>query len=246
MNCEEVLSRFPKARPPLPPAYQRVHDVQYKHNREGQTPASSLSQRMETWTHRVVSRDVRRSAGSAVTLEIGAGTLNHLPYELQTRVYDVVEPFEELYRNSPRLGRVRRVYADTAEIPDDVRYDRIISILTFEHICDLPEVVARCGQLLRPGGQLRVAIPSEGGLLWRLGWNLTTGLEFRLKYGLDYGVLMKHWHVNTADEIEGVLACFFRWIDRRLLGVSGPLSLYRFLACSSPDLDGCSAYLRSR
>ena len=65
-------------------------------------------------------------------------------------------------------------------------------------------VIALCGLLLKPQGQLRVAIPSEGTILWKLGWKMTTGVEFKWKYGLDYGTLMRYEHVNNAQEIENI------------------------------------------
>lgn len=44
--------------------------------------------------------------------------------------------------------------------------------------------------------------------MWKLGYTLSTGMEFKRKYGLEYEVLMKHEHVNTAKEIEEVLNYF--------------------------------------
>ena len=123
--------------------------------------------------HRKVAADVRRRR-NFTTLEIGAGTLNHLGYEPSSKSYDIVEPFEELYKGSPNRSRVANVYPDLDQIAGR-HFDRIISIATFEHLCNLPSVVARSGLLLAPGGTLRVAIPSEGTLLWTLGWKLTTG-----------------------------------------------------------------------
>ena len=55
----------------------------------------------------------------------------------------------------------------------------------------------------------QAGIPSEGGLLWWLGWRLSTGLGFYLRTGLDYGVLMRHEHVNNAQEIIAVVTHFF-------------------------------------
>jgi hypothetical protein len=75
-------------------------------------------------------------------------------------------------------------------------------------------------------------VPSEGTILWGLGWRFTTGLEFRFKYGLDYGVLMRHEHVNTAAEIEGVLRVFFMNVRRSVLGLSAGLSYYQFCECT--------------
>ena len=52
------------------------------------------------------------------------------------------------------------------------------------------------------------------------GWKMTTGLEFRLKHGLDYGLIMQHEHVNTAVEIEQVLEYFFSGLALRLFDIS--------------------------
>jgi hypothetical protein len=226
-----LFPQFPKTRPALPPEYLQVYEEQYKRNRQGKSAASAIAQRMEAWMHSRVAAGVRPGA---TTLEVGAGTLNHLPYEPSSDPYDIVEPAEFLYRGSPLLARVRNIYRDVRDIPPVVRYARIISIATFEHVCDLPEVVARCGLLLQPEGHLQVAIPSEGTPLWNLGWRFTTGLEFRLRHRLDYGVLVRHEHVNTAREIEQVLRGFFSSVRRRVLGVSRWLSLYQYYDCSSP------------
>ena len=64
--------------------------------------------------------------------------------------------------------------------------------------------------------------------------NYPTGLEFRSKYGLDYGVLMKHEHVNTAAEIESVLRYFFQSVDRAVFGLTASFSFYQFFECRSP------------
>jgi hypothetical protein len=183
---ENLLARFPKRRPELPEAYRSIYVDHYKRNRAGASTASSLAIKMEAWMHRKVAADVSGARNNFTTLEIGAGSLNHLGYEPSSQPYEVVEPFEDLYEGSPYRTRVAAVYRDLDDIADR-QFDRIISIATFEHLCDLPSVVARCGLLLAPCGNLRVAIPSEGTLLWTLGWKLTTGVEFRLRHGLSYG-----------------------------------------------------------
>ncbi len=236
-----ILNSFPKERSPLPPEFQAIYSEQYKENREGKSSASGLAQKMESWMHRKVAADVASGPGKS-TLEIGAGTLNHLPYETHSQPYDIVEPFHFLYESSPLMKRLENVYDDIAEIPNGKRYDRIVSIAAFEHICSLPEVVAKCGLVLSEGGCLRVAIPSEGTILWRLGYTLTTGLEFRRRYNLDYSVLMKHEHVNTAKEIELVLRHFFSKVGSNVFGVAKSLSFYQFYVCRKPRLDMCSEY----
>lgn len=229
----EILRRYPKRRPDLPEEHRRVYDEHYLANRNAHYRTTSVSSRMEAWMHRHVAKDLR--AGQAPsTLEVGAGTLNHLPYEPSVSTYDVVEPFQLLLDHSVHRGRIRHTYRTIAEVPVTQRYDRIVSIATFEHLEDLPDVVSRCVRLLAPGGQLRIGIPNEGTLLWRLGTTVT-GLEFRMKYGLDYQTLMRYEHVNTADEIEAVLRCFFHTVTVAVCGISRRLAFYRFLECGSPE-----------
>ena len=231
-DLASVLARFPKTRPALPPELAAIYERQYLENRAGATPAASASQRLERWLHRQVAADAK---GPPVpTLEIGAGTLNQLNYEPPNPAYDIVEPFEALYRDSPLKRQVREVFADVSDVPADRSYGRITSVAALEHICDLPLVLARAARLLSPDGVLRTAIPSEGGLLWKLGWTLTTGLEFRLRHGLDYGLMMAHEHVNDAFDIETLLRALFHEVSVRSFGVGRQLSLYRFLAARRP------------
>ena len=240
------FSDFPKTRPVLPSEYQKIYLRHIQENRRGESPASRMSTALEGWMHRRIARDVRKSNHGLSTLEIGAGTLNHLQYESHNEVYDIVEPAHYSFQDSPLLSRVRTIYDDVKEVQPDNRYDRIISIATFEHICNLPEVVARCGLLLKPGGQLRAAIPSEGGPLWKLGWKLTTGWEFKRRYGLDYEVIMRSEHVNTWREVADVLNYFFKSVECSYLGLSRTVSFYQIYICGAPDLLKCSDYLGVR
>jgi hypothetical protein len=194
--------------------------------------------------HRKVAADVASGPESS-TLEIGAGTLNQLPYEHKSNPYDIIEPFHSLFESSPHRNRVRHVYDDISEIPAGTKYDRIISIAAFEHICNLPEVIARSGLLLAEGGQLRCGIPSEGTIMWKLGYTFSTGLEFKRKYGLDYEVLMRHEHVNTAREIEEVLKYFFAHVTGSVFGLVKAVSFYQFYACRQPRIVRCSDYLKN-
>lgn len=238
-----MFEKFPKVRPPLSKAIADFYIQQYQSNREGHTAAASLAQKMEAWLHKQVASDLGQSEDAAkVTLELGAGTLNQLRYEPNVRTYDIVEPFKELYESSAILNRVRHCYSDIAEISAQQQYDRITSIAVLEHVCDLPDLIARSGNLLKPKGTFRASIPNEGTWLWTLGWKLTTGLEFKLKHGLDYGELMRHEHVNTAHEIEEVLQYFYAQVQCKVFGVSKSTAFYRYYECSEPILERCAAF----
>jgi len=238
LTNNRMFINFPKERPALPPEFQAIYADQYKENRDGGSKASGLAQKLESWMHRKVAADVQ-SGTEKSTLEIGAGTLNQLRYEKTSNPYDIIEPFGMLYENSAYLERVRNIYDDISAVPAEVRYDRITSIAAFEHICTLPDVVAKCGMLLADGGTLRVGIPSEGTILWKLGYTFTTGLEFKRKHGLDYEILMRHEHVNTAKEIEEVLTYFFSSVKGTAFGLTKSLSLYQFYECRTPRSTAC-------
>lgn len=249
ISIREILSKFPKTRPHLPDEIRAIHNAHYHKNREGLTPATSVSQRMESWLHRRVAHDVSilntSTFKSISTLEIGAGSLNQLPYEPNVGPYDIIEPFIDLYKNKSELSRIRNKFDDIDQISLDNKYDRITSIAALEHITNLPEVVAKSALLLSPNGRFRAAIPNEGTILWYLGWKLTTGIEFKLKYGLDYQKLMQHEHVNNAHEISKILSYFFKEVRTQSFGLNQALAFYLFYDCQQPDLDRCRSYLQS-
>jgi len=239
-----ILDKFPKQRIALPDAYQQIYHQHYLSNREGKYTTTSFSQKLEAWMHKKVASDIRHAKENQKTLEIGAGTLNQLAYEQTTGIYEIVEPFTELFQNSPHLSRINKIYRDIAEVPEQNKYERITSIATFEHIMDLPFVVAKAAEHLTDTGKLRVAIPNEGTVMWKLG-TLITGAEFKRKYGLDYQLLMKFEHVNTADDIEQVLKYFFNHVKCAVYGVSKSLAFYRFYECSNVKEKALNSYLNS-
>ena len=148
-----------------------------------------------------------------------------------------------MYQYSTRLKDIRNVFNDISEINIGEKYNRIISVAVLEHICNLPEVVARSGLLLKPAGHFRVAIPSEGEILWTLGWKLTTGLECKIRKKIDWGDYLKYEHVNTAKEIEEILRYFYKSVKMKMLGFSRKYSFYQFYDCKNPDLKKCKAFI---
>jgi SAM-dependent methyltransferase len=219
-----------KSRPQLPSAYQKIYADAYKSNRQGKGLASYLAQKMESWMHKEVAKS---KFEQNIVLELGAGTLNHYKYESSSQpTYDIVEPFTSLYQDASELNYIRSVYSDISMIPNENKYDRIISIATYEHVLDLDNLLVKSKELLKSDGLHVVAIPNEGHFMWTMGWFCTTGLAFRLKHGLDYSVIMKHEHVNTANEIENLLNYHYKIEKCNVFGVSKKLCLYRVYTCS--------------
>ena len=241
-SIDELLKTYPRSRPLLSSAHETIYVEEYKLNRGGQGLLYNTTQRLESWLHRMVARQ----AGNGTILELGAGSLNHVPYEAPDVLYDCVEPFLALYENSPHQSRIRNLYQDINDVSENARYDRILSIAVLEHLENLPSIVARSGLLLNDNGVFQGSIPTESGLLWGLSWRLTTGVAYRLRTGLDYATVMRHEHINNAREITAVLEYFFSKV--KVWRFPTPLfhvSFYTYLEAISPRHDRCIRYLKS-
>jgi hypothetical protein len=202
----------------------------------GSTCVTGLASKAESWMHRKIAK---RKTGGRI-LELGAGTLNHIPYEKGFNVYDFVEPFTELWSDSAMLSATTAQYSDIRDVPPGNRYDRILSVAVLEHLTDLPDIVSRSALLLDSSGSFQAGIPAEGGLLWGLAWRCVTGPAYRLRTGLDYSALMRHEHVNTAREILAVIGYFFENVRTWSFPVPHlHLSFYICLEATGPRVDLC-------
>ncbi len=235
---EALISSYPRERPKLSGGHQQLYLAEYSRNRLGRKGLPAIVASLESWMHRSV---VTHTIGRRI-MEIGAGTLNHLSYERDYGVYDAVEPFTELWKDSPQKEQISKIYNNISEVPLDMRYDQVISIAVLEHLTNLPRTVAQCALLLADGGEFRAGIPTEGGLLWGVAWRMTTGISFRMRTGLSYAAIMRHEHVNNADEILAVLQYLFREVEfRRFPTPAKHLSFYTVLCARTPYLDRCAS-----
>jgi hypothetical protein len=240
-----LFSKFPKLRPPLPQAYVAIHEQEYLANRTRGSLANRLARWLENWMHRRV-RDARTGPQEEL-LELGAGSLNHLPWERGYRAYDIVEPFRGLLEASTNLKLVRNAYARLDEVPEERKYDRILSVAVLEHMVDLPLEIALAGLRLREQGVFCAGIPSEGGRMWEWAWRYGTGTAYRRRTGLDYEVVMRHEHVNSAPEIEACVRAFFREVTIARFPLPAlSLSLYTFIRATGADTEACRRFIESR
>ena len=237
----DLLNTYPRHRLPLPEAHARYYHQEIVAGREGLSLGHRLVLLVESWMHRIVAR---KSEGQSV-LELGAGTLNHLQYENHFENYDVVEPFNYDYSKTPGQikNRIRHFYHDLSEIPLSQKYDRILSIAVLEHLENLPAIVAQSGLKLNPNGYFQAGIPSEGEFLWHACSNLSTGILFRLRTGLDYATLMQYEHINLASEIIQITEYFFKDVSiKRFPFAVKSASIYTYLEARNPIIERCQAY----
>jgi len=154
---------------------------------------------------------MRSYAAGQRTLEIGAGTGTHLPFE-PTGEYVALEASGELAAKIPRRDGLSVVVGDCEErLPwDDASFDRVLAIHLLEHLYNLPAALDEVARVLRPDGAFSVVIPCEGGALYSLGRRFTTKRIFEKRYQMPYEWMIRQDHCNTAREVLTELANRFR------------------------------------
>ncbi len=148
----------------------------------------------------------RSGAPGLKTLEIGAGTGDHLLYEkaADEQEYYALELREELAAGiRSRFPNVKLVIGDCQKKIDlpDSSIDRVLAIHVLEHLDNLPATLKEVARVLRPGGVFSVVIPCEGGFGYSLGRRFSSKRIFEKRYHTNYDWMISYDHVNTADEI---------------------------------------------
>ena len=244
LDIDTLLAQFPKVRPPLPDAYARIYTQYYQANRGGCTPASALAQRVESWLHRQVARDVRRPGTAAERHpEIGAGTLNHLPYEPATTrmtLSSPLRPCTPTRPGGPASAISGAICATCTCMPAMPASSPSPPSNTWR-----PCPWCWPGHRTTPRALRRPARghPERRHWLWRLGWHVAD----RTRVSPPVRPRLRRAHAPRArqhgPEIAALLRYFYGTVRQRVCGLSPAHSLYQFYAASDPRLDRCGAYL---
>ena len=234
MNILKLIKKFPKKRKALPKPLRKIFNSFYLKNRQ-----NFLSQMSERWLH--VSMDDRNK--NKRTLELGAGTLNHLRFESNDKQYDIIEPRKFLFKNSKYKKRINKSFKSINNVKNKY-YDRIISCAVLEHLTDLPEYLYISSLKMKKNGYQQHSIPCEGYPTWNLTWFLFSGVLFKIKYGYSFKIIQEYEHVNNFDEIISLIAFFYKDIKIRY---SYPLynkylSFYANLKFKNPNKENIRKY----
>lgn len=108
-------------------------------------------------------------------------------------------------------------------LPDD-SVDVIITFHQLEHIYYLESYLEELKRVLKPGGLLIGAVPTEGGLAWGFGRFLTSRRYVKNNMSFDYDKVICWEHPNFVDKIKNLLDAKFE----RVKQVKKPLGLLPF------------------
>ncbi len=139
------------------------------------------------------------------TLDIGAGTGEHLHYEnLKNLDYTALDLRPEMgARIQAAFPTVKVVIGDIQARLDfpELYFDRILAIHVLEHLPNLPKAVDEIARILQPNGTFSVLIPCDPGFAYSIGRNISARRLFEKRFKQSYDWFIASEHINRPDEI---------------------------------------------
>ncbi len=155
------------------------------------------------------------------TLEIGAGSGEHLAYEELTKeqeqnyiAVDIRENMISVLRS--RFPNIKAIIGDCQEPLDFEQgyFDRILAIHVLEHLPNLPQAVREIYRLCdKKRGVLSIVIPCEGSAAYTLARKISAQKVFEKRYKQSYKWLIEREHINLPEEIFEELAPYFKRVS---------------------------------
>lgn len=164
---------------------------------------TGLTGRFQIAGHRQIDRWAAHYTNKIV-LEVGCGHGHHLYYGHNHYARYIGLDIEHKF-----LGTLKNRFLDTRTVNGDVyqlpfqtnSIDCVLSVYNFEHLRQLPEALSEIWRVLKSDGELLIGLPTEGGMLYEVGRQLTSKRYMERKYGIDYDAVV-HWeHWNTCSEV---------------------------------------------
>jgi len=153
------------------------------------------------YCHRKLECFKRKEKYSKV-LEIGAGNTPHLDYlKHDYDEYFIAETSTYALEFYKEMKSVKAYSYDGVNLPfENNLFDRIIISHCLEHISEPEKFLFEAMNKLRNGGVLSISLPTDPGLLWRLGKIFTKYYTAKRTYKIssnEYDYLLATEHINS-------------------------------------------------
>ena len=172
-----------------------------------------LAARVLKGTHAVLERPFGADTQFDQVLEIGAGTLAHLPsirhgftrYIASDGDLAVVESNRS--KSLPRGVELQHLIGEKLPFADDT-FDRLIATHVLEHIVHPHRALEEWVRVVKPGGVISLILPCDPGMAWRLGRHLGPRRSGNAA-GLPYDYYMAREHVNSIFGLKEIVKFHF-------------------------------------
>ena len=135
-------------------------------------------------------------------LEIGSGTASHINYiKHQFDKYYIADTSETAIKHYENDGRIIPLLYNGIKLPfENNFFDRIIILHVLEHIENPESFLFEMMSKLKKEGLLSISLPTDPGLLWRLGKLFTKYFTIRKTYKIskkEYDYMQATEHINS-------------------------------------------------
>ena len=166
------------------------------------------------YCHRKLECFKRKEKYSKV-LEIGAGNIPHLDYlKHDYDEYFIAETSSYALEFYKEMKNVKAYSYDGVNLPfEDNFFDRIIISHCLEHISEPENFLFEAMNKLRNGGVLSISLPTDPGLLWRLGKIFTKYYTAKRTYKIssnEYDYLLATEHINSIFNLISLIRYNFK------------------------------------
>lgn len=151
-------------------------------------------------------------------LEIGPGTHPHIDYlKHEFDEYYILEKIDELEKIYKNKKNIKYFKYDGNKLPfENEFFDRIIISHCLEHIIDPEPFLIEMFSKLKSGGNLTIGLPTDPGILWRIGKFISANFLIKKNYNYsknDYYYFTAKDHVNSIFSLIPIIKKNFKNIS---------------------------------
>ena len=154
------------------------------------------------YSHRQLEKFHRKKKYSKV-LEIGAGTAPHINYlQHEYDEYFVAEVSKNALEYYKELKNIKACSYDGENLPfENNFFDRIIIHQCLEHVSKPEKFLFEMMNKLKEGGVLSISLPTDPGLLWRLGRLFIKYFIVKKTYDISK---QEYEYINATEHINSI------------------------------------------
>lgn len=184
---------------------------------------SGLQGRMMAYLHRHLEKPFRSEDFFPLTVEIGAGEGQHLPYVRHTFERYVMTDIRPLKTSTALPKGVEFRAADAHVLPfEPGSIDRLISTCVLHHLAEPERALQSWRASVKKGGHISILLATDPGILLRVGRNLTTRRAAH-RLGIDYDLELAREHRNHAGALMVLIDRVFSSDRVRFVGIPFPI-----------------------